>query len=137
MRRNANKKNKKLNVICVLVCIAIIFYLFIPRKEVGLVSDIFYVSSNGQEITDRFNSLTLSLLSSELSNTSCMRFKNPIDVYPLQKDTIIIECRDNTNKTHRFVFIGSQGRFSVNSHNIYAGKSKFDEIVRILGISNF
>ena len=106
-------------------------YFVLPVQGVGTITDISSVYCGSQNITEELDSFVLLLLEQELSNVERKMWKNPVDVYPLNKDTIIIECEDESQR-HRFIFVGSQSRFSVDTYNIYNGEELYNTIKNIM-----
>lgn len=123
------KRTRRVFAGCGLVFLC--FFLLAPQKATGTVETITAVSRGSLDLTAKLDDAARSEIAAALSDCKRSRWKNPINVYPLENDTIIIECEDEAG-THRFVFVGSQNRFAEDSYRIFGGAEIFARVVEIL-----
>lgn len=95
-------------------------WLFLPaaRPAVGEGFQLLEVRQDGRDLTASLRPEQLADLEATMRGASRFRWKNPVGVYPLEADTVMLLGANGES----VILVGSQGRFAVDGYPCTTGR---------------
>ena len=120
------KRTWKVLLVCVVAVAALAGYFFLlPAPVVG---EGFQLLEDGRDLTASLRPEQLADLEATMRGASRFRWKNPVGVYPLEADTVMLLGANGES----VILVGSQGRFAVDGYPLHDGETLLAEVQNIL-----
>ena len=108
------KRTWKVLLVCVVAVAALAGYFFLLPAPAG---------GEGFQLLEQ-----LADLEATMRGASRFRWKNPVGVYPLEADTVMLLGANGES----VILVGSQGRFAVDGYPLHDGETLLAEVQNIL-----
>ena len=103
------KRTWKVLLVCVVAVAALAGYFFLlPAPAGGEDFQLLEVRQDGRDLTASLRPEQLADLEATMRGASRFRWKNPVGVYPLEADTVMLLGANGES----VILVGSQGRFA-------------------------
>ena len=113
------KRTWKVLLVCVVAVAALAGYFFLLPAPAG---------GDGRDLTASLRPEQLADLEATMRGASRFRWKNPVGVYPLEADTVMLLGANGES----VILVGSQGRFAVDGYPLHDGETLLAEVQNIL-----
>ena len=123
------KRTWKVLLVCVVAVAALAGYFFLlPAPAGGEDFQLLEVRQDGRDLTASLRPEQLADLEATMRGASRFRWKNPVGVYPLEADTVMLLGANGES----VILVGSQGRFAVDGYPLHDGETLLAEVQNIL-----
>lgn len=123
------KRKWRFLLLCAAAVAALAGYFFLlPAPAVGEGFQLLEVRQDGRDLTASLRPEQLADLEATMRGASRFRWKNPIGVYPLEADTVMLLGANGES----VILVGSQGRFAVDGYPLHDGETLLAEVQNIL-----
>ena len=104
------------------------YFFLLPAPAVGEGFQLLEVRQDGRDLTASLRPEQLADLEATMRGASRFRWKNPVGVYPLEADTVMLLGANGES----VILVGSQGRFAADDYPIHDGEALLAEVQNIL-----
>ena len=123
------KRKWRFLLLCAAAVAALTGYFFLlPAPAVGEGFQLLEVRQDGRDLTASLRPEQLADLEATMRGASRFRWKNPVGVYPLEADTVMLLGANGES----VILVGSQGRFAADDYQIHDGEALLAEVQNIL-----
>ena len=123
------KRKWRFLLLCAAAVAALTGYFFLlPAPAVVEVFQLLEVRQDGRDLTASLRPEQLADLEATMRGASRFRWKNPVGVYPLEADTVMLLGANGES----VILVGSQGRFAADDYPIHDGEALLAEVQNIL-----
>ena len=104
------------------------YYQQAKQKALAEGFQLLEVRQDGRDLTASLRPEQLADLEATMRGASRFRWKNPVGVYPLEADTVMLLGANGES----VILVGSQGRFAVDGYPLHDGETLLAEVQNIL-----